>query len=60
MKIIAIIWEVIKLLLGGMNYDMAVHQASIKYHVGEQVIYMNLEKRGYYRKDYVSTYKIEH
>lgn len=60
MKIISIIWDVLKLLFGGMDYDMAVAQVSMQHNVSKQMIYMNLEQRGYYREDYIKPHIIIH
>jgi len=52
MKLISIIWEVLKLLFGGMDYDVAVNQVAMQKNMNAQIIYLELENRGYYRKDY--------
>jgi len=49
MKLISIIWEVLKLLFGGMDYDV---QVAIQNNINRGEIYLELKKRGYYRKDY--------
>lgn len=56
MKILEIIWDVLKLILGGMNYDMAVYEVSSRHDVSQEMIIMNLEERGYY-KGSVSIYR---
>jgi len=52
MKLISIIWEVLKLLFGGMDYDVAVNQVAMQKNMNAKIIYLELENRGYYRKDY--------
>lgn len=52
MKLISIIWDVIMLILGGMDYDMAVNNASIKYNIKTGFIRMELKKQGYDRDLY--------
>ena len=56
MKILEIIWDVLKLILGGTNYDMAVYEVSSRHDVSQEMIIMNLEERGYY-KGSVSIYR---
>ena len=52
MKFVEIIWEIIKLLFGGMEYDRATYQIAEKYDMDRKVLIRGLEKRGYYRDNY--------
>jgi len=52
MKLISIIWQVLRLLFGGMDYDVAVNQVAMQNNINRGEIYLELKKRGYYRKDY--------